>query len=115
MTIKSTEVIQAIDKAEIDMQIATAKQYPRDIAVALNNMRTYAMMDSETAQECFYAVARGGNAIEGVSVRFAEIVAESWGNLRVATRITYVVVNVGDHGSSWRADFDIFFYDYSTL
>lgn len=87
MTIKSTEVIQAIDKAEIDMQIATAKQYPRDIAVALNNMRTYAMMDSETAQECFYAVARGGNAIEGVSVRFAEIVAESWGNLRVATRI----------------------------
>ena len=85
--VKSVDVIQAIDRAEIDVQIATAKQYPRDVAKVLNIIRTYGQMDVETAQECFYSLARGANPIEGLSVRFAEIVAGAWGNLRVATRI----------------------------
>lgn len=85
--VSSVEMLQAIDRAEIDVQIATAKQYPRDVNQVLNTIRTYAMMDIETAQECFYALSRAGNNIEGVSVRFAEIVAGAWGNLRVATRI----------------------------
>ena len=85
--VKSAEMLSAIDRAEIDVQIATAKQYPRDLARVLNNIRTYGQMDVETASECFYSLARGANPIEGVSVRFAEIVAGAWGNLRVATRI----------------------------
>lgn len=85
--VKSAEMLQAIDRAEIDVQIATAKQYPRDLARVLNNIRTYGQMDIETANECFYSLSRGSNPIEGVSVRFAEIVAGAWGNLRVATRI----------------------------
>lgn len=85
--VKSVDVIQAIDRAEVDVQIATAKQYPRDVAQVLNKIRTYGQMDVETASECFYSLARGANPIEGVSVRFAEIVAGAWGNLRVATRI----------------------------
>lgn len=85
--VKSVDVIQAIDRAEVDVQIATAKQYPRDVAKVLNVIRTYGMMDIETAQECFYSLARGANPIEGLSVRFAEIVAGAWGNLRVGTRI----------------------------
>ena len=85
--VKSVDVIQAIDRAEVDVQIATAKRHPRDVAKVLNTIRTYGEMDVETAQECFYSLARGNNPIEGVSVRFAEIVAGAWGNLRVATRI----------------------------
>lgn len=85
--VKSVDVIQAIDRAEIDVQIATAKQYPRDVAKVLNTIRTYGQMDIETAQECFYSLSRGANPIEGLSVRFAEIVAGAWGNLRVGTRI----------------------------
>lgn len=85
--VKSVDVIQAIDRAEVDVQIATAKQYPRDVAKVLNTIRTYGQMDMETAQECFYSLSRGANPIEGLSVRFAEIVAGAWGNLRVATRI----------------------------
>lgn len=85
--VKSVDVIQAIDRAEIDVQIATAKQYPRDVAKVLNTIRTYGQMDMETAQECFYSLSRGANPIEGLSVRFAEIVAGAWGNLRVGTRI----------------------------
>lgn len=85
--VKSADMLSAIDRAEIDVQIATAKQYPRDLAKVLNNIRTYGQMDVETAGECFYSLARGANPIAGVSVRFAEIVAGAWGNLRVATRI----------------------------
>lgn len=86
--VKSVDVIQAIDRAEVDVQIATAKQYPRDVAQVLNKIRTYGQMDVETAGECFYSLPRGNNSsVEGVSVRFAEIVAGAWGNLRVATRI----------------------------
>lgn len=85
--VNSVDVIQAIDKAEVDVQIATAKSYPRDVAKVLNTIRTYGMIDMETAQECFYSLSRGTNPIEGLSVRFAEIVAGAWGNMRVGTRI----------------------------
>lgn len=89
--IQQAEMLQAINKSEVDMQIATAKQYPRDLSRVLNQIATYATMDVETASECFYVLRRNGNngdsAIEGLSVRMAEIIAGAWGNLRVQTRI----------------------------
>lgn len=89
--INQAEMLQAINKAEVDIQIATAKQYPRDIHKVLSTIETYATMDTETAEDCFYALRRGkGNdtaVIEGLSVRMAEIVAGAWGNIRVQTRI----------------------------
>lgn len=87
VVVQQADMLQALNRAEVDIQIATAKQYPRDIAKVLNTIRTYGQMDVETAQECFYSLARGNNPIEGLSVRFAEIVAGAWGNLRIATRI----------------------------
>lgn len=90
--VKQAEMLQAINRAEVDIQIATAKQYPRDINASLNKIATYAMMDRETAEDCFYVLRRqdaNGNSsvIEGLSVRMAEIIAGAWGNLRVQTRI----------------------------
>ena len=89
--INQAEMLQAINKAEVDIQISTAKQYPRDIHKVLSTIETYATMDTETAEDCFYALRRGkGNdaaVIEGLSVRMAEIVAGAWGNIRVQTRI----------------------------
>ena len=89
--ISSNDALQAINRSEIDIQISTAKQYPRDIHKVLGNIRAYATMDEETAEDCFYALKRGrgddANLIEGLSVRLAEIFVASWGNLRVATRI----------------------------
>lgn len=85
--VKQTEMLQAINRAEVDMQIATAKQYPRDIQYALNRIKTIATLDVSTAEDCFYALRRGGDLIEGISVRLAEIIAGSWGNMRVQTRI----------------------------
>ena len=89
--IKQAEVLQAINKSEIDIQVATAKQYPRNIPDVLNKISTYATMDTETAADCFYVLRRSGNGgaatVEGLSVRMAEIIAGAWGNLRVQTRI----------------------------
>ncbi len=85
--IKQAEMLQAINRSEVDMQISTAKQYPRDLPKVLNQIATYATMDTETAEDCFYALRRSGSVIEGVSVRMAEIIAGAWGNMRVQTRI----------------------------
>ena len=89
--IQQAELLQAINKSEVDMQISTAKMYPRELPKVLNQIATYATMDTETASDCFYVLRRNGdngnNAIEGLSVRMAEIIAGAWGNLRVQTRI----------------------------
>lgn len=90
--IKQAEMLAGITRSEIDIQIATAKQYPRDINRVLNTIATYATMDKETAEDCFYVLRRkdangNDNVIEGPSIRMAEIIAGAWGNLRVQTRI----------------------------
>lgn len=89
--VQQAEMLQAINRSEVDMQIATAKQYPRHIPTVLNTIATLATLDAETAEDCFYVLRRAGangsNAIEGLSVRMAEIIAGAWGNLRVQTRI----------------------------
>lgn len=85
--INQSEMLQALNKSEVDIQISTAKQYPRNLPDILNKIATYATMDTETAESCFYAISRGGSLIEGVSVRMAEIIASAWGNLRAQTRI----------------------------
>lgn len=89
--ISSIEMVSALNRSEVDIQVATAKQYPRSLTHVLNQIETYATMDTETAEDCFYALRRAGNngdtIIEGVSVRMAEIIAGAWGNMRVQTRI----------------------------
>ena len=87
MQVNNTETLTALTKGEIDAQIATAKQYPRNLARVLNNIETLATMDEDVAGSCFYTLRRQGKVIEGASVRMAEIVASSWGNLRTQARI----------------------------
>ena len=75
--IKQVDILQAINRAEVDIQISTAKQYPRELPRVLNQIETYATMDTETAEDWFYALRRGrgdDNAgIEGVSVLRSEV------------------------------------------
>lgn len=92
LEVMQTEQLQSMDRAEIDMQIATAKRFPRDIQQCLNNIRALSMIDEETMESCFYHLERKDKdgqikEIEGMSVRMAEIFVSCWGNLRVATRI----------------------------
>lgn len=87
LQVSNIESLGALTRSEIDAQIATAKQYPRNLSQVLNNIETLATLDEETAGACFYMLRRQGKLIEGPSVRMAEIIASSWGNIRVQARI----------------------------
>ena len=73
--------------SEIAQQIATARTYPREVSQFINRATSLACLNEDVAAECFYAVPRAGKNIEGPSIRLAEIVANTWGNCRVASRI----------------------------
>lgn len=87
LQVSNSESLAALNRSEIDVQIATAKQYPRNLSQVLNNIETLATLDEKTASDCFYMLRRNGKLIEGPSVRMAEIIASSWGNIRVQARI----------------------------
>ena len=53
-------------------------------------MASMATLNPDIAEECIYALPRGGKTIRGPSIRFAEIVANAWGNCRDAARVTFV-------------------------
>ena len=75
-------------RGEIDIQIATAKAYPRSIDKFKQDARSMATRDVATAEQCGYVLPpRSGKIIEGPSVRLAEIIAGAWGNLRIASRV----------------------------
>lgn len=86
----STDVIYQQDKAAIDIQISTAKAYPRNIKRAIENAIAIVTIDKETAETCTYAVPRGGKTISGPSVHLAKILAQNWGNLRVESKVVDV-------------------------
>ena len=77
-------------KAELDQAVATAHAFPRSMQRVRDRINDLVMLDEETAQECVYALPRGGKPIKGPSVRFAEIVASQYGNCKVGTRVVEV-------------------------
>ena len=83
-------LVGVIARAEIDTLIATARQYPRSIAQAQKRMMDLATLDEESADDAVYSLPRGGKTLEGPSIRFAELSAQSWGNNRVAARTTAI-------------------------
>lgn len=87
INVSQSTMLEALNRSEVDMQIATAKAYPRDVKTSLERIKAMAKADEETAKGCFYHLSRGGDEIDGVSVRMAEIIASCWGNLRVQSRI----------------------------
>lgn len=86
--VEEVEAMPIISAApEVDVQITTAKRYPRSVKRFLDEAQTMATIDDSTAASMAYALPRSGKTIEGPSVRLAEIMAGAWGNLRAETRI----------------------------
>ncbi len=83
----SPSSLELIQRAEIDLQISTAKKYPRDLARVKSKMISFATLDEETAESCFYTLPRDGKTIQGPTVRLAEIAVACYTNLRAASRI----------------------------
>lgn len=92
----SLGALEQMERASIDIQIATAKKYPRSLAVVKQKMLSFATLDEETAAGCFYTLParRGGDgkALQGPSVRLAEIALATYGHLRAGARV------IGDDG-----------------
>lgn len=80
-------VVEAQSRAEIDIQITTAKHYPRNIQKVFSSALQTVESSRDIAEACFYTLPRSGRKIVGPSVRLAEIMATNWGNLRVKTTI----------------------------
>lgn len=79
--------IQSSDRADVDTQVATAKQYPRDVTRCVNNAVAMASMDVDTAQMMGYALPRGGKPITGPSVHLAKLIVSCWGNIRAGAKV----------------------------
>jgi predicted Ser/Thr protein kinase len=56
------------EKALIDVQVATAKQYPRNVRRCVENAVTVATLTKEIAESCTYTVPRSKKSIVGPSV-----------------------------------------------
>lgn len=88
--VTNDRALASITRAEVDIQISTAQRFPRSLAKSRQKVQDLATANPEIAASCFYSIPREGKIITGKSARFAEIVASSWGNLRVQGRITEI-------------------------
>lgn len=79
--------LEAISRSEVAMQLDSAHRWPRSPTKCLKDATSLATMSVEIAESCMYSVPRGGKMITGPSVRLAEMMASSWGNLHVGARV----------------------------
>lgn len=86
-----TAIGDRVETAMLDVQIMTAKRFPRSVVQFKKECEALATIDQETAASMYYRLKRrsggdGDKNIEGPSVRLAEIVANTWTNLHVVAR-----------------------------
>lgn len=87
----ANDALASIERAQVDVQIATARKYPRTLSKVKERMMSFATLDEETASSCFYTLParRGGDdkPIQGPSVRMAEIALASYQHVKAGSRI----------------------------
>ncbi len=75
MTTESTRAA-----AEVQAAMVIAKKFPRDIVKACDRINQNCRRP-RFAEKALYTYPRGGTQIEGPSIRMAEMMAQSWGNM----------------------------------
>ena len=84
-------VIESLERAQVDVQIATARRFPRTLSAVKSKMLQFATLDEETAESCFYTLParKGGDGkpLQGPSVRLAEIALASYQHVKAGSRI----------------------------
>ena len=82
------DVPGALEEAQINAQVATAKRYPRSITKFRKTLKEYVTATPQIAEKMYYSIPRGKNEdgskkfIEGESVRLAEAAVAAWQNTR---------------------------------
>jgi hypothetical protein len=90
----ASDVIGQMERASIDIQVSTAHAYPRSLKTFIEKATAMVKVDQETAESCIYRRPVGKDAngdatyAEGESIRLAEIVGATYGNLRVGAIIS---------------------------
>jgi len=67
--------------AEVQSAIVLAKKFPRNPIEAMDRILVSCQRQS-LAEQAVYSYARGGSSISGPSIRLAEAIAQSWGNIQ---------------------------------
>jgi hypothetical protein len=65
---------------EVKAAIFMAKQFPRDPQVSFNRIMQ-SCQRKKLAEEAEYEFPKGGSKVSGPSIRLAEVLAQSWGNI----------------------------------
>ncbi len=96
LEVVAPSALESMERAAVDVQISTAKKYPRVLSKVKANMLSFATLDMETAAGCFFTLPgrKGGDGkpIQGPSIRMAEIAISTYQNLRAGARV------IGDDG-----------------
>ena len=66
--------------AEAQGKLVIAKRFPRDEVEAYNKAMQVCKLPT-MAEKAFYSFPRGGQTVEGPTIRFAEELARCWGNI----------------------------------
>ncbi|MCJ7497782.1 MAG: hypothetical protein MUO78_06580 [candidate division Zixibacteria bacterium] len=88
----TSNALEQMEHANIDIQIATALAHPRSMAKFYERAIAMVTFDADTAASCIYRRPVGKeNGVmkyaEGESIRLAEMVAASYGNIRISGMI----------------------------
>lgn len=92
LEIVTGDALSAMERSQIDVQISTAKKFPRSIGKFMKEAETMIALNQETAEGCNYKLKRRNadgsfKFIEGPSIRLMEIAACAWTNLSFGSRI----------------------------
>jgi hypothetical protein len=71
--------------AEVQAAMVIAKRFPRDPIAAMDRI-LQAFTRPSLAEGALYSYSRGGSEVTGPSIRTAEVLAQSWGNVQFGIR-----------------------------
>ena len=104
----STEVEVNRAMAEVQASVVLAKKFPRDVDVCLSEiMRECNRV--QLAEGACYAYSKGGTKIEGPSIRLAEALKASWGNIHSGWReLSRTIINGAQYAEieAWAWDLE---------
>jgi hypothetical protein len=83
----TTSTIGEVRDADLARQLSNAKKNPRSLRAFLDALTEMCTLNEDVAASCTYSLPRGGKRLVGPSVRFAELIVATYGNLQVGVTI----------------------------
>jgi len=78
--IATTEIASTRAAQEVQAAMVVAKKFPRDVTASLARILTNCKRKA-LAEQAVYAYPRGKEVVSGPTIRLAEVLAQSWGNM----------------------------------